>query len=92
MYTKSKLRSKQDPNKFEPLYAKLESIYKFRFEDAEKQRNKKANSLLPIIIINLVIAVAILFFAVKTQQEIFTGLIYVPITFIAICLILSIRK
>ena len=31
MYTKTKLRRKQDPNKFEQIYAELENIYEINF-------------------------------------------------------------
>ena len=92
MYTKSKLRSKQDPNKFEQIYAELENIYNIRLKDKENERNKKANSLNPIIIINLVIAIAMLYFAVKHQQDILVGFAFIPVTFMIICLIIHIRK
>ena len=92
MYTKSKLRSKQDPNKFEAIYTKLENIYNIRLKDKENERNKKANSLNPIITINLIIAATMLYFAAKYQQDILVGFAFIPITFMIICLIIHIRK
>ncbi len=41
MYTKTKLRRKQDPNKFEPIYTELENIYQNNFKETERKLHKE---------------------------------------------------
>ncbi len=56
MYTKTKLRRKQDPNKFEQIYAELENIYEVNFADTAK----KVNNRLKVAIFTLIIATILL--------------------------------
>ena len=46
MYTKTKLRSKQDPHKFEQIYAELENIYEINFADTAKKVNNRLKTVI----------------------------------------------
>lgn len=83
MYTKTKLRRKQDPNKFEQIYAELENIYEINFADIAK----KVNNRLKTIIFVMIIA-TILLLITLIQATTGTGTIDVRIPIIGIALIL----
>ncbi len=83
MYTKSKLRRKQDPNKFEPIYAELENIYQINFAETEKKLNKRTS-----IAAVLLITATILLFLTLIQTIIIPNVLYPLPVIIAIILIL----
>ena len=51
MYTETKLRSAQDPNKFEKIYSDLENIFEINFSDILKRVEKRLKVVVSILMV-----------------------------------------
>lgn len=92
MYTKTKLRSKQDPNKFEKVYAELENLYNDNLRAGEIKLNKRNSLAAALIITATILLLVILIQTIIEPNTINITLVAIAVGLIFITPLLYIKQ
>lgn len=92
MYTKTKLRSKQDPNKFEQIYAELENIYQDNFKEGERKLHRRNSIAATLIIIGTILLILVLIQTIIVPNTLDTKLLSAAVITILAAPLLYIKQ
>ncbi len=84
MYTKTKLRRMQDPDKFEQIYAELENIYEVNFAETGKKVNKKISIVAALMILGTALLLITLIQSTKGMEAINMKIPIIAIALVAL--------